>query len=79
MSNDAKVSELLGKTLTGIPVHVERDLRAERERAERAINCISAIKKHQQMIAGSMAVNSAIMRIINDWEIKELENQKEIE
>jgi hypothetical protein len=57
---------------------VERDLNAERERAERAINCISAIKLHQQMIAGSTNVKSAIMTIINDWEIEELKRQKEL-
>ena len=57
---------------------LEVALEHEHQRYERAINCISAIKLHQQDVARSTYVHSAVMDIINKWEIKELEQQKEI-
>jgi len=63
-----KLTELLDDSLGAATA--ERDL--AQKQLDRATGCISAIKKHQQAVAGTFAVHSTVMVIISKWEREEL-------
>jgi hypothetical protein len=55
---------------------IKKAVQDKQKELDLALECIDAIEKHQQIVAGSMAVNSSVIAIINSYRNK-IKNQKE--